>query len=393
VIFLVENYGYSYLLLSRITRSIGIIYITLSSSLYLSAIGLKPEIIGIVFLGAIAFSSILNLSLGMLGDRYGYKRILILTEFIAASAALILSITVNVYLIIIAIIIGGVGGAAGGVRGAFSPGLTALVASNWRDEKERVKKMSFLMSAASFSGIGGSFLLALRSYINNSIEGYRILYLISFLLLLISGISLFFVKENKRPRKTTRIMQSSSLKYISKVIISNSITGFGLGLAIPLLPLWFKLAFYANSFQIGLIFTLSYLTTALGSLLASKIKFEPLHVASITRILNGVFLIAMALSPWLSLAASLYILRGLNAGIGSPNRTAVNVRGVSEEDFGTASSLQGLATRFSQMSSGLSGYLLDYSLPLPLEIGGILQAIGGYLYMKLLSSNVKARSH
>ncbi len=393
MIFLVENYGYSYLLLSRITRSIGIIYITLSSSLYLSAIGLKPEIIGIVFLGAIAFSSILNLSLGMLGDRYGYKRILILTEFIAASAALILSITVNVYLIIIAIIIGGVGGAAGGVRGAFSPGLTALVASNWRDEKERVKKMSFLMSAASFSGIGGSFLLALRSYINNSIEGYRILYLISFLLLLISGISLFFVKENKRPRKTTRIMQSSSLKYISKVIISNSITGFGLGLAIPLLPLWFKLAFYANSFQIGLIFTLSYLTTALGSLLASKIKFEPLHVASITRILNGVFLIAMALSPWLSLAASLYILRGLNAGIGSPNRTAVNVRGVSEEDFGTASSLQGLATRFSQMSSGLSGYLLDYSLPLPLEIGGILQAIGGYLYMKLLSSNVKARSH
>lgn len=393
MIFLVENYSYSYLLLSRITRSIGIIYITLSSSLYLSAIGLKPEIIGIVFLGAIAFSSILNLSLGMLGDRYGYKRILILTEFIAASAALILSITVNVYLIIIAIIIGGVGGAAGGVRGAFSPGLTALVASNWRDEKERVKKMSFLMSAASFSGIGGSFLLALRSYINNSIEGYRILYLISFLLLLISGISLFFVKENKRPRKTTRIMQSSSLKYISKVIISNSITGFGLGLAIPLLPLWFKLAFYANSFQIGLIFTLSYLTTALGSLLASKIKFEPLHVASITRILNGVFLIAMALSPWLSLAASLYILRGLNAGIGSPNRTAVNVRGVSEEDFGTASSLQGLATRFSQMSSGLSGYLLDYSLPLPLEIGGILQAIGGYLYMKLLSSNVKARSH
>lgn len=393
MIFLVENYGYSYLLLSRITRSIGIIYITLSSSLYLSAIGLKPEIIGIVFLGAIAFSSILNLSLGMLGDRYGYKKILILTEFIAASAALILSITVNDYLIIIAIIIGGVGGAAGGIRGVFSPGLTALVASNWRDEKERVKKMSFLMSAASFSGIGGSFLLTLRSYINNSIEGYRILYLISFLLLLISGISLFFVKENKRPRKTARIMQSSSLKYISKVIISNSITGFGLGLAIPLLPLWFKLAFHADSFQIGLIFTLSYLTTALGSLLASKLKFEPLHVASITRILNGVFLIAMALSPWLPLAASLYILRGLNAGIGSPNRTAVNVRGVSEEDFGTASSLQGLATRFSQMSSGLSGYLLDYSLPLPLEIGGILQAIGGYLYMKLLSSNVKARSH
>ncbi|MEM3204497.1 MAG: hypothetical protein QW232_09845, partial [Saccharolobus sp.] len=37
----------------------------------------------------------------------------------------------------------------------------------------------------------------------------------------------------------------------------------------------------------------------------------------------------------------------------------------------------------------LSGYLLDYYLPLPLEIGGLLQAIGGYAYMKLLSGYKK----
>ncbi|AOL16775.1 MFS transporter permease [Sulfolobus sp. A20] len=389
-----DDYGYVFLLISRVARSVGIIYITLSSSLYLSALGVKPDVIGVVFLGAIGFSSVLTFSLGMIGDRYGYKKILIATETLACVASLILGTVVsNYYLIFTALIIGGVGGAAGGIRGAFSPGLTALVASNWKDERERIKRMSFLMSASSFSGIGGSILLSLRAYINNTIQGYRMLYLISFILLLISTISLFFVGEVKRPRKTSKIMSISSFKYISKVIISNSITGFGLGLAIPLLPLWFNLAFHANSFMIGLVFTMSYLFTAVGSLVSNKIKAEPLRVASVTRILNGVFLIAMALSPWFPLAALIYIIRGLNAGIGSPNRTMVNVRGVSAEDFGTASSIQGIATRLSQMSSGLSGYLLEYALPLPLEVGGVLQAIGGYVYMKLLSTTKSSSSY
>ncbi|TRM89353.1 MFS transporter [Sulfolobus sp. C3] len=389
-----DDYGYVFLLISRVARSVGIIYITLSSSLYLSALGVKPDVIGVVFLGAIGFSSVLTFSLGMIGDRYGYKKILIATETLACVASLILGTVVsNYYLIFTALIIGGVGGAAGGIKGAFSPGLTALVASNWKDERERIKRMSFLMSASSFSGIGGSILLSLRAYINNTIQGYRMLYLISFILLLISTISLFFVGEVKRPRKTSKIMSISSFKYISKVIISNSITGFGLGLAIPLLPLWFNLAFHANSFMIGLVFTMSYLFTAVGSLVSNKIKAEPLRVASVTRILNGVFLIAMALSPWFPLAALIYIIRGLNAGIGSPNRTMVNVRGVSAEDFGTASSIQGIATRLSQMSSGLSGYLLEYALPLPLEVGGVLQAIGGYVYMKLLSTTKSSSSY
>ncbi|ACP39324.1 MFS transporter [Saccharolobus islandicus] len=386
-----EDYGYTFLLLSRILRSVGIIYITLSSSLYLSAIGVKPEIIGIIFLGAIGFSSALNLALGMIGDRTGYKKVLIFVEILASIASILLALSINQILIFAALIIGGVGGAAGGIRGVFSPGLTALVASNWNDEKERVRRLSFLMSASSLSGIGGSILLSLRSYISNSVDGYRMLYFISFVLLLASAISLLFVKEVTRPKKTSKVMKKSSMKFISKVVVSNSITGFGLGIAIPLLPLWYNLAFHANSFEIGLIFTISYLTTAIGSLLSNKIRFDPLKVASITRILNGVFLIAMALSPWLPLAAGLYIARGLNAGVGAPNRSAVNVRGVSAEDFGTASSFQGLATRLSQMSSAISGYLLDVSYSLPLEIGGLLQTVGGYLYMKLLATSTNKK--
>jgi hypothetical protein len=63
------------------------------------------------------------------------------------------------------------------------------------------------------------------------------------------------------------------------------------------------------------------------------------------------------------------------------------VRGVDREDFGTASSVQGVATRASQFSSAASGYLMDVSLPIPLEIGGAFQMVSGLLYKYILKGS------
>jgi len=199
-----------------------------------------------------------------------------------------------------------------------------------------------------------------------------------------SGLTLLRVREVKRPKKRSKIMTGASFRYISRVIVTNSITGVGLGLAIPLLPLWYHLAYHVSSLQIGAAFTVANASTAIGSLVASRLKVNVLLAASLTRLLNGLFLVSMAFSPFFIVSASLYAVRGFNAGIGMPNRTAVNVRGVSSEDFGAASSLQGVATRLSQMSSGLGGYLLEDSIGLPLLLGGALQVLGGVLYYTML---------
>ncbi|ARM77190.1 MFS transporter [Acidianus manzaensis] len=377
--------GFKYLIISRILRSIGLIFITLSSSLYLSLLHFSPALIGLIFAGVIAFSSSISLGLGFLGDRIGYKKILIIGDSFAVIGVLLLAITSNPSFIILALIISGISGSAGGMRGLFSTGLTALVMSNWPEERERVTRIAVLTSVASISSVGGSLMLTFHSYLPVSpIESYRILFFVSFLMLLVSQINLFFLKERPRPKKTTKILKRSSLSYSLKVIASNSLAGFGIGIAIPLLPLWFSLRFHMPSSEIGLIFTASYISTSLGSFLATRVSFETLKVASITRILNGVFLILMALSPFSVVSALIYVIRGFNAGLGAPNRTAVNIRGISSEDYGTASSLQGVATRFSQLSSGIGGYLMEVALPLPEEVGGIIQAIGGFTYMRLL---------
>ncbi|AWS00737.1 MFS transporter [Metallosphaera hakonensis] len=360
-------------------------FVTISSSLYLSALGLSPVMVGLVFLGMTAYIAGFSMALGLLGDRVGYKKSLILGDLVPALALILLISSKNLLIVIPSAIITGLGGTAGGARGAFSPGLTALVARNWREDHERVRRMGRLTSVAALAGSGGGVLLAFHDYLPfGNINDYRFLFGIASGLLLASALCVAMVQERKGERKSTRFMKRSSLSYISKVIASNVLSGAGIGLAIPLLPLWFHLRFDASALSIGFMFTLASIGTSIGSYMATKFTGNPLRLATLTRIMNGGFLIAMALSPFFPLAGALYVIRGFNAGVGMPNRTAVNVRGVSEEDFGTASSLQGVATRLSQMSSGLSGYLLEESFALPLEVGGVAQMIGGVIYFALL---------
>ena len=128
-----------------------------------------------------------------------------------------------------------------------------------------------------------------------------------------------------------------------------------------------------------------YIFTAFGSYISSRFahRFNPLNIASYTRVLSGLLLLAMAFSPVLIIAGIIYVTRAVIAGFGSPSRTTVNVRGIDAEDYGTATSVQGVASRVAQLSSGASGYLMDYALQMPLLVGGIFQFASGISY-KLL---------
>ncbi|MGC8505816.1 MAG: MFS transporter, partial [Thermoplasmata archaeon] len=81
---------------------------------------------------------------------------------------------------------------------------------------------------------------------------------------------------------------------------------------------------------------------------------------------------------------TLYAVRSGIAGLGTPMRSAISVRGIGSEDYGTASSIQGIATRGSQMTSGLSGYLMDAYFPAPLFLGGLLQVTGSFVYYRII---------
>ena len=383
---------FKYLLYSRAFRSVALIYMSLAFSLYLVALHVSIINVGLVAAATMLFMIFLTLLLGFIGDRKGYRAELVIAEAIAFIGALIIALSSTVTYIIAGMIIAGLSGGAGGMRGAFSPGTNAFIANNYTDEKIRIKKYSMVTMTASAAAIGGSLLFSIVTPLSGLVgllDAYRYMFLLSSMLLGVSTLLLLCLKDAKRPVKTTRVMKASSAKYSLRVITANTIGGIGMGVFMPLLPLWFKLSYDANPLEIGIIFGAVYLFTALGSYISSIIahKYDTLNTASYTRVFSGLLLFAMAVSPTLIIAGMIYIARAIIAGYGSPSRTTVSVRGINSEDYGTATSVQGVASRVAQLSSGASGYLLDYALPMPLLVGGIFQLASGISYKMLFKKS------
>ncbi|MEM0123849.1 MAG: MFS transporter [Conexivisphaerales archaeon] len=385
--------SFNFLLTSRALRSVSLILVNLSLSLYLKALGYTLIFIGIVYFLIIAFNVIITLLFGIIGDRIGYAKTMIIAEALPLAAMLGLALSVNIYVIIISAMVGGITGSPGGMRGAFSPGMTSYIASNWPEERERVGKLSRIYVIASISSIAGSVLLVTHGWLSiyyGVINSFRMLFGVSAGLTFISLISLFLLKERRRPKKTTHVMKKESFHYTLRIIVPNIVNGAGIGIAFPLLPLWFELMYKISASYVGVIFTIAYAFTAAGSYISGKYlnksRISAIAVSSWARIIQGAILIGIAFMPFLAIAVIIYSIRSMIAGVGTPMRSAISVRGISGEDFGTASGIQGVFTRGSQLTSGISGYLMDEYYPLPLLTGGIMQVAGGLIFYRLIKS-------
>ncbi len=388
----VVNRSFRYLLISRASRSASLIFVTLALPLYLHYLHYSLIFISLLYIPITLFNVVLILILGRLGDKIGYSKILLIGEIFPAFGILLLTFSTNIYFIASGAIIAGITGGAGGMRGAFSPGMTAFVANNYPDERMRVDRLSLLTATASFFSIFGGIFMGLYTFISNItgvIEFYRIFFIMSFLLVFVSLISLTQLHEYKRPKKTTRIMKKESFRYLLRVILPNSVNAAAIGIAMPLLPLFFELKFHVDPGIVGDIYTIAYASTAIGSFVSGRFingRIDSLKMASIAHVLQGALFIIMAFTPFIFLASVIYVGRMAVAGIGSPMRGAINVRGINKEDYGTSTSIQGVSGRASQLTTGASGYLMDINLVFPLIIGGSLQAVGGILYYTLIKS-------
>jgi MFS family permease len=388
----VVNRSFRYLLISRALRSSALIFVTLALPLYLHFLHFSLIFISLLYIPIILFNVVLVLILGRLGDKIGYSKILILGEIFPVVGLLMLAVSTNIYAIAGGAIIAGITGGAGGMRGAFSPGMTAFIANNYPGEGNRVNRLSLLTATASFFSIFGGLFLSLYGFISSAIgviEFYRLFFIISFLLVFGSLISLSRLHEYRRPKKTTRVMKKASFKYLLRIILPNSINAAAIGIAMPLLPLFFELKFHVDPGVVGNIYTVAYAATAIGSFVSGRYingRIDSLKMASIAHVLQGALFIIIAFTPFLLVATAIYVGRMAVAGIGAPMRGAINVRGIDKEDYGTSTSIQGVSGRGSQITTGASGYLMDLNFAFPLLIGGAMQAAGGVLYYVLVKS-------
>ena len=189
--------SFKFLLISRTARSIAIGFVTLSFSLYLNALGFGLVLIGVLVLLVVLFNMGTSIILGSLGDRIGYSRALIVAEALPLVGLIGFALSTNIYVIEISAMLAGVTGSAGGMRGVFSPGTTAYVASNWSNEIDRVSRLSKMTVVGSLASIVAGMILVTHGYLTPffGAEGtVRLLFGASVVVLLVSFLSLFFRK-------------------------------------------------------------------------------------------------------------------------------------------------------------------------------------------------------
>ena len=95
--------------------------------------------------------------------------------------------------------------------------------ANKSDQKDRVRRYSHITLVGSIASIGGSILFASVSPLSGFIGlvgAYRILFLVSAVMLVASLASISMLTEEKRPKKTTKVMKSSSIRYSARMLLS-----------------------------------------------------------------------------------------------------------------------------------------------------------------------------
>ena len=260
--------GFNFLLLSRAVRSGALSFSAIAYPLYLKILGFSNLYVGFLTGFVVVFTVIQTMILGVLGDRIGYKYSMIIGEIFPLISTAVLFFVTSGPLIYLSVI-GGIAGGPGGMRGAFSPGSTALVAKNWKEPSDRVKKLGLMTTVGSIFAVVGGVMVISRSDVSTFVGNagsYRTLFGISFFLVLISFISLFLVAERKSEKKKTGFVGKGSVRHIGKTVLANAFNGAGIGISMPILSLWFSEMYPSSTTTtIGIVFTISYISTAIGS--------------------------------------------------------------------------------------------------------------------------------
>jgi MFS family permease len=346
----------------RSIRSFSFGYIAFILPLYLKFIGFSTEQVGLYALFATISSSILVLLSGYLGDLYSRKKTLIIMSFLPALAYIILiSSHHNIAMAFVSSIFGlslsPMGGGAGG--GPVSPLQTAMIASR-TEKEERTKIYSYLSTLAiimaMFGGFSSSYIIKAfpKSYYFDLFEIAIILSLSSIILLIP-----LYETPDKFSLNKKDFLPKKSAENISKIALAGLFGSLGLGIVLPILPIYFKYI-GANAFTISIIYDVSYIATAIMILFSSKFQqiFGYVKGILILRSAGSLPLFLIPLIHSIIIVGAIYILRTAFYQAALPIRQNISMELYAPEERSRGSSITGIARRVPYGISTTIGSIL-----------------------------------
>ncbi|MEK4566131.1 MFS transporter [Alkalihalobacillus sp. FSL R5-0424] len=337
---------------------------------YIRELGYADDVNGRVIAMQATATAIALLPVGLLSDRLGRKRLILIGSVVVAASLVLRSVGVAEDLLILGAFITGFFMAF--VQVTSIP----LLAENSK-ESERVHLFSLnaaMMMAANVIGnlFGGVLTDSLHTWFGISmLESVRITLLIGVTIVCIGLLPLIKIKEKRKVASFSAgrlsgfkqlARKKESLKLIVLFALASLLIGFGSGLVIPYLNLYFTDRFDVSYSLVGIILALGQGMTAVAMMIGPSVvkRFGEVKAVVLLQIGSLPFLLLSAYTEILWLAVIGFLFRQALMNAGNPIHSALMMRLVDP-------SMRGLANSLGQMV-----FQLGWAIMGPVSMGIVL---------------------
>lgn len=376
-----------WLYIGRALRSFSTAFLTVAFPLYLATAGYDAVHIGLVLTASGAMTVLLVTGVGLAGDRYGRRNVILVLSALAVFGGIGMALGSAFWLVVLASGLGGVGrgggAGSGGSWGPVFPVEQPLIAASV-GPRERTQAFGVLSFVGVLAGAAGSLVAAIPELLHQAgwtwVASYHALFALGAVVSLIMVLVTIPIKEPAReaPPAGTGAPQISTRQLLGRLGLTNALNGLGFGFLGPLLTYWFYRRFGAGPAELGVLYTIVNLATALPYLWSSRLvaRLGAVRTVTATRGIGLALMFLMALVPQFWEAAVLFTVRMMFNSLGMPARQSF-VMGVSDDRWRSRiSAFSSLPSQVTSMiSPAVGGALMASFIDIPI--------IGGAFFMSL----------
>jgi len=331
------------LLLLRFTRLFAYGALSVVLVLYLTTLGLRTQQIGLLLTLTLVGDTAISLWLTTRADRIGRRRMLIVGALLMAAAGLVLALTRNFLVLLIAGTIGVIS-PSGNEVGPFLPIEQAALAHVVPDE-ERTAVFGWYTMTGAFATALGSLGAGMLSQTLHY-RGVVVLYAALGLVLVLGFSRLSVATELTVPHPRARFGLGRSRSVVLRLAALFALDSFAGGFVVQsFAAYWFYLRFGVTPATLGAIFFGANLLAGISALVASRLaaRFGLVRTMVFTHLPSNVLLILVPLMPTLPLAVTVLFARFSISQMDVPTRQSYLMEVVSPEERSAAGGITGVA--------------------------------------------------
>ncbi len=376
---------------TRIVRLFCYGFLSVVLALYLIQVGLSEKQVGLLFTLTLAGDAGISLWLTTSADRFGRRRTLLVGAMLMISAGVVFVITGDIFLLMIAAIVGVIspsGNEIGPFLSVEQAGLTQLISNADRTHTFAWYNLSGSFATAAGALTGGWLSQFLQHTGISALNSYRFVlwgYVIGGIILLIifRGLSSAIEVDRAGPRaaapRTLGLHRSRAVVFrLSGLFAMDAFAG---GLIIQsMVAYWFHLRFGIEAGIIGSIFFGANILAGISALLAGRLanKIGLINTMVFTHIPSNILLLLVPVMPTLPLAIAVLLLRFSISQMDVPTRQSYTMAVVAPDERSAASGVTSIARSVgAALSPSLTGIFLSVPawLSAPFFLSGSLKII------------------